>query len=115
MATPKSQKPPDRVVYAEFGAAIERPPATERPELPANQQPLKVQASRKGRKGKTVTIISGFQAQPATLADLCKKLKAQCGSGGTVKEQTIEIQGDHRPQVVQTLGQLGYPVKLSGG
>jgi translation initiation factor 1 len=114
MAT-KPHQPKDRVVYAEFGPATERPPAIERPELPPQQQNLKVQASRKGRKGKTVTVISGFAANSATLTELCKKLKAQCGSGGTVKEQAIEIQGDHRPQVMQTLSQLGYPAKLSGG
>ncbi|MBW4553568.1 MAG: translation initiation factor [Aphanocapsa sp. GSE-SYN-MK-11-07L] len=114
MAT-KPPQPKDRVVYAEFGAATERPPATERPDLHPQQQNLKVQAARKGRKGKTVTVISGFEASAATLAELGKKLKAQCGSGGTVKAQTIEIQGDHRPQVMQILSQLGYPVKLSGG
>lgn len=115
MATFKSHPPQDRVIYAEFGAASQRPPATARPEVPIASQNLKVQASRKGRKGKTVTIISGFQAQPESLAELCKKLKAQCGAGGTVKDQEIEIQGDHRPQVMQVLSQLGYPVKLSGG
>jgi translation initiation factor 1 len=111
----KSAPPKDRVVYAEFGPASDRPPATERPELPPQQQNLKVQASRKGRKGKTVTVISGFEANPATLAELCKQLKAQCGSGGTLKEQEIEIQGDHRPQILQILSQMGYKVKLSGG
>jgi len=72
-----------------------------------------VQASRKGRKGKTVTVISGFQAKPETLATLLKQLKTQCGSGGTVKEDTIEIQGDQK--LVQLLAQLGYKAKISGG
>ncbi len=79
--------------YREFGD--DNSPATERPiaELPPQQQNLKVQASRKGRKGKTVTVISGFQAKPETLADLVKQLKTQCGTGGTVKDNEIEIQG----------------------
>jgi len=105
----------DRFVYREFGN--DNPAAMERavPELPASQQNLRVQASRKGRKGKTVTVISGFQAKPETLAALVKQLKAQCGSGGTLKEDTIEIQGDHTQKLVQILTQLGYKAKISGG
>lgn len=105
----------DRVVYREFGndnsAAVERAV----PELPAREQNLRVQASRKGRKGKTVTVISGFQAKPETLAALVKQLKSQCGTGGTVKENEIEIQGDHTQKLVQILTQLGYKAKISGG
>lgn len=106
----------DRVVYSEFGGhtnsdAFERPVA----ELPPNQQNLRVQATRKGRKGKTVTVITGFQAKPETLADLLKKLKTQCGAGGTVKDNEIEIQGDHAQKLVQLLTQLGYKAKVSGG
>jgi translation initiation factor 1 len=115
MGTAK-RKSGDRAVYSEFGAAMERPSeATARPDLPPSQQSLRVQASRKGRKGKTVTVISGFQAKPETLAELAKKLKAQCGTGGTVKDSTIEIQGDHAQQLVQLLQGLGYPTKISGG
>ncbi|GAB4366215.1 MAG: translation initiation factor [Elainellaceae cyanobacterium] len=106
----------DRVVYSEFGSsshseAIERPVA----ELPPNQQNLRVQASRKGRKGKTVTVISGFQAKPETLADLLKKLKTQCGAGGTIEENEILIQGDHAQKLVQLLTEMGYKAKVSGG
>ncbi len=116
----KSSKPKTsaqtRIVYSEFGnhenqAAQQRPI----PDLPAAQQSLKVQASRKGRKGKTVTVISGFQARPETLTALLKSLKAQCGAGGTVKEAEIEIQGDHTQKIVQILTQLGYKTKISGG
>ncbi|MBD1890299.1 MULTISPECIES: translation initiation factor [unclassified Coleofasciculus] len=106
----------NRVIYSEFGNtdnsdALERPV----PELPPNQQNLKVQASRKGRKGKTVTVISGFQVKPETLEALAKQLKAQCGTGGTVKENAIEIQGDHTQKLVQVLATLGYKAKISGG
>lgn len=97
------------------GRGVDHPAALSRPELPAVQQDLRVQASRKGRKGKTVTLITGFQAQPETLVELAKKLKAQCGAGGTVKGQEIEVQGDHCPKIVQVLSQLGYKVKVSGG
>lgn len=106
----------NRVIYSEFGNtdnsdALERPV----PELPSNQQNLKVQASRKGRKGKTVTVISGFQVKPETLEVLAKQLKAQCGTGGTVKENAIEIQGDHTQKLVQVLATFGYKAKISGG
>lgn len=106
----------NRVVYQEFGtqsnsAAFERGIQ----ELPPNQQNVRVQASRKGRKGKTVTVISGFQAKPETLNQLLKQLKNQCGAGGTVKDDTLEIQGDHAQKLVQILTELGYKAKISGG
>jgi translation initiation factor 1 len=74
-----------------------------------------VQTTRKGKGGKTVTVVSGFQSSPETLAQLLKQLKAKCGSGGTVKDDTLEIQGDHRQTLVQLLVTLGYPAKISGG
>ncbi|MGE5658787.1 MAG: translation initiation factor [Actinomycetota bacterium] len=106
----------NRVVYSEFGnyensAAVERAV----PELPPSQQNLRVQASRKGRGGKTVTVITGFQEKPETLATLLKQLKTQCGAGGTVKENEIEIQGDHKQKLVEILTKLGYKAKISGG
>jgi translation initiation factor 1 len=105
----------DRVVYSEFGNAA-NPDAFARgvPDLPPNQQNLKVQATRKGKGGKTVTEITGFQAKPETLGDLMKKLKTQCGAGGTVKENAIEIQGDHTQKLVEILIKLGYKAKASG-
>jgi translation initiation factor 1 len=111
-----SQSSSNRVAYQEFGSNG-NPDAVERAtrELPPNQQNLRVQATRKGRGGKTVTVISGFQAKPETLADLLKKLKTQCGSGGTVKDDTLEIQGEHAQKLVQILVQLGYKAKISGG
>jgi translation initiation factor 1 len=104
----------DRVAYTEFGAAP-KAKATARPDPPAKQQPLKIQATRSGRKGKTVTVVSGFQSSSASLTELAKKLKTQCGTGGAVKDQTIEIQGDHRQKLKEVLEGLGYPVKFSGG
>ncbi|MEL6354751.1 MAG: translation initiation factor [Cyanobacteria bacterium J06627_28] len=104
----------DRVVYSEFGTAGD---ATARPEpdLPPDQQDLRVQVSRKGRKGKSVTVISGFTHNAKTLAALAKKLKASCGSGGTVAGSTIEIQGEHAPKLVSLLTDKGYKAKISGG
>ena len=105
-----------RIVYSEFGN-VDNSAALQRgiPEIPQNQQNLKVEASRKGRGGKTVTIISGFRGKPETLADLAKQLKAQCGTGGTVKENEIEIQGEHKQKLLEILTKLGYKAKISGG
>ena len=106
----------ERVVYSEFGNhdnadALKR--AT--PDLPPNQQNVRVEASRAGRKGKTVTIVRGFQTSPETLAELLKKLKALCGAGGTMKDNELEIQGDHKQKIVEFLVKLGYKAKASGG
>ena len=72
-------QPDKRVIYSEFGNSANSD-AFERPiqDLPPNQQNLRVQATRRGRGGKTVTVISGFQSKPETLTALMKQLKAQC-------------------------------------
>ncbi len=105
-----------RIVYSEFGN-VDNSAAMQRgtPEVAPNQQNLKVEASRKGRGGKTVTVISGFQGKPELLADLAKQLKAQCGTGGTVKENEIEIQGEHKQKIAEILKKMGYKAKISGG
>ncbi|MFM7558557.1 translation initiation factor [Cylindrospermopsis raciborskii] len=105
----------NRIVYREFGKdqseALERPV----PELPPNQQNIRIQATRAGRKGKTVTLISGFKNKQENLINLLKQLKAQCGTGGTLKENEIEIQGDHKQKILEILLKLGYKAKISGG
>jgi len=109
----KKQGKEEKVVWREFGndAAMERG----KPDLPPNQQSIRVQPTRKGKGGKTVTIISGFQVRSETLKDLLKQLKNQCGTGGTVKDDTLEIQGDHAEKLVELLKQMGYQAKKSGG
>jgi len=102
----------DRVVYSEFGQHDE--PVVERVDVSPAEQNIKVQATRKGRGGKTVTIASGFQHAPATLKALLKVVKSQCGTGGTVRDATLEIQGDAATKVADVLRSRGYPVKVSG-
>ncbi|MGK7954012.1 MAG: stress response translation initiation inhibitor YciH, partial [Crocosphaera sp.] len=58
---------------------------------------------------------TGFQHSPDSLNKLLKQLKSQCGSGGTMKDDTLEIQGDHRQKLLKVLEDLGYKVKISGG
>ncbi len=116
MAKITSNQPEKRIIYSEFGNSEDHP-ALQRPinELPPSQQNIRIQTSSKGRKGKTVTIISGFQSSPETLQTLLKQLKTQCGSGGTVKDDTLELQGDHKQKLLQIMKDLGYKAKLSGG
>jgi translation initiation factor 1 len=76
---------------------------------------VRVSLDTKGRKGKGVTVISGLSVPPAELKELAKRLKQRCGSGGTVKEGTIEVQGDHREVMVAELTGLGHKVKRAGG
>lgn len=83
--------------------------------LPPSQQTAGILRERKGRGGKTVTIIRDLQLTPEDLKALSAKLKTACGTGGTVKEGAIEIQGDHREHVAQVLRAQGYKTKFIGG
>ena len=104
-----------RIAYQEFGSPDSQALERAVPDLPPERQDLRIQATRSGRKGKTVTIISGFQHNPDTLGKLLKKLKSQCGSGGTVKDNSLEIQGDHKQKLLEIVTKLGYKAKISGG
>lgn len=79
------------------------------------QQTVYVERDRKGRGGKTVTVISNLPAPAATLEKLLKQFKALCGAGGTLKEGNLEIQGDHRDKLIEKLKEMGYQVKQKGG
>jgi len=76
---------------------------------------VRVGRETKGRRGKGVSVIRGLPLTGAALEDLATRLKKRCGSGGTVHDGTIEIQGDHRDVLVAELSKLGYAVKRSGG
>ena len=69
----------------------------------------------KGRKGAGVTVITGIPLDGDELKALAKELKNRCGSGGTVKDGTIEIQGDHRDGVLAELARRGFTAKRAGG
>ncbi len=76
---------------------------------------VRVGRSTKGRKGKGVTVITGIALPAEALKILAKELKQKCGSGGTVKDGVIEIQGEHRNFLVEELKKRGYAAKKSGG
>jgi len=76
---------------------------------------IRISRETKGRKGKGVTLISGFDLAPSDLKALAKKLKKSCSTGGTIKDDIIEIQGDHRETIKGQLEKMGHTVKLAGG
>jgi translation initiation factor 1 len=82
---------------------------------PVGDGVVRVSRQTKGRGGKSVTLIKGLALDPVALALLGKQLRMACGSGGTVKDGVIEIQGDHCELVVEALGKHGHHAKRAGG
>lgn len=87
----------------------------DRPSKPPSEQQVKVGRESKGRGGKTVTLITGLSLSNADKEKLLKELKSGCACGGTVGEDALELQGDHRDRVVELLIKKGYRAKKSGG
>lgn len=83
--------------------------------VPAGDGVVRVSRETKGRGGKSVTVVKGVPLADAELVQLGKKLKAACGSGGTVKDGVIEVQGDHLAGVIEWLKKQGWTVKQAGG
>jgi translation initiation factor 1 len=104
-----------RLVYSTDGGdrrRTDRRPADPKP-LPPSDGIVRVFREKGGRGGKTVTVVRGLPA--AQLERLASELKRRCGSGGAVKADTVEIQGDHREKAASLLEAKGYKVKLAGG
>ncbi len=87
----------------------------EAPPPPRADGVVRVGRETKGRKGAGVTIVTGVPLTGLELTALAKTLKQRCGSGGTVKDGVIELQGDHRDLIVTELTKRGWTVKRSGG
>lgn len=83
--------------------------------LPPGPQEAHIRREKKGRGGKTVTVVYNLRLGPDQLKELGKHLRQACGTGGTVKEGIIEIQGDHREKVAGVLQAAGYRTKFTGG
>ncbi|MCD4793472.1 MAG: translation initiation factor [Bacteroidales bacterium] len=79
--------------------------------LPPEEQNLKVEIDKKKRKGKTVTLISGFIGTDEDIKTLAKSLKTKCGVGGSVKDNEILIQGDFKKKIIDILDSMNYSVK----
>ena len=83
--------------------------------MPQSDGIVRVGRETKGRKGKGMTLISGVPLPPDELKKLAQELKKKCGTGGTLKDGVIEIQGDHRDALIELLKAKGWTVKRSGG
>jgi translation initiation factor 1 len=75
----------------------------------------RVSLDSKARGGKMVTVVRGLRLDAVALAELGKRLRTQCATGGTVKDATLELQGDHCERVISLLEQSGWQVKRAGG
>lgn len=83
--------------------------------LPPQQQTVYLHRDSKGRGGGVMTLVKNLVLTEEDTKDLAKKLKQLCGSGGTVKQGVIEIQGEHREKIAEALKKMGYKVKIAGG
>ncbi len=101
-----------RLVYADDGSHNK---ASSNEQVVPGQIKLKIYLEKKGRGGKTVTLISNFPDNQAYFKDLLKKLKNHCSCGGSLKNQTIELQGDHKQKAKAYLEKLGFQVQFAGG
>lgn len=112
MAKKKKQSNKDGIVYStnpDFSLEPDEQPV-ETP-LPGEQR-LKVGRESKGRGGKVVTLVRGFEGAEDDLKDLGKLVKSRCGTGGSVKDGEIVIQGDRRQDVADVLRKEGYKVTV---
>lgn len=82
---------------------------------PPGEQTAGISREKKGRGGKTVTVIRGLELTADDLKALSSELKKACGTGGTARDGVIEIQGDHREKLAAHLRSLGYKTKFTGG
>ncbi|MAT51878.1 MAG: stress response translation initiation inhibitor YciH [Porticoccaceae bacterium] len=103
-----------RLVYSTDKGRI-RPEDTAPAIPPPGDGIVRIRRETSGRKGKGVTTISGLSLDNGTMVQMAKKLKQLCGTGGTVKDGVVEIQGDHREKIRDALVKEGYTVKLAGG
>ncbi|MBM3412954.1 MAG: translation initiation factor [Bacteroidetes bacterium] len=94
----------------DFSFESEQP--DEQDTLPPGSQQLRLLLDTKQRAGKAVTLVTGFIGKTNDLEELGKKLKNHCGSGGSVKNGEVLVQGNHRQKLAQFLSKLGYKVKF---
>jgi len=80
-----------------------------------HQQTVYLHRESAGRGGKAVTLVKNLSLSAEDMKLLAKKLKQECGTGGTIKDGVIEIQGKHREKIAALLSRLGYKVKIAGG
>ena len=95
--------------------SLQRPSGAEKQPIAKAEQTVRVQPTRGGKGGKTVTVIRGLELDPGGLKALLKKLKTRIGSGGTTRNGLIELQGDQVEIALDLLSKEGYRPKRAGG
>ena len=83
--------------------------------LPPQQQTIYLHRESSGRRGNVVTLVKNLVLSADDLKALAKKLKQECGTGGTIKNGVIEMQGEQRERISESLRKMGYKVKVAGG
>ncbi|NCC72589.1 MAG: translation initiation factor [Sphingobacteriia bacterium] len=112
----KNRKITGNIVYSTNQDLVRLNEADEQIEtLPPQDQNLRVWIDRKQRKGKAVTLITGFAGSDEAMNELARMLKTKCGTGGSAKDGEIIIQGEMREKVLEILKGLGYRAKAAGG
>lgn len=108
-------KESSRLVYSTETGRIK--PDKSKPATPASSQDgiVRLKKESKGRGGKGVTLITGLPLNESELKSLAKELKQLCGTGGTIRDGIIEIQGEQREKLKPALENKGYTVKIAGG
>jgi len=112
----KNKKKKGDIVYStnpDFNYSFDEEESEET--LPPSRQDLRVMLDRKQRKGKEVTLVTGFKGSEDDLKELGRELKSSCGAGGTVKNGEILVQGDFRDKILDILHDKGYKAKKAGG
>jgi translation initiation factor 1 len=116
-----------RLVYSTDSGRVQPAPSSSKPKAANPSKPKAANASvpedgvvrlfreRGNRGGKVVTVIRGLPQRGPALEALASEMRKLCGAGGTVREDAVEIQGDHRERLAERLRALGYQVKLAGG
>lgn len=118
-----NQKQSSRPVYStalgrlcpDCGNAVKACRCSQHSAAPSGDGVVRVSRQTKGRKGKGVTLITGIPLQGEALKACAAELRQLCATGGAVKGDVVEIQGDHRDRVIEVLSRRGWTVKRSGG
>lgn len=104
-----------RLVYSTETGRVKEAKDADKKIVGSTDGVIRVTRQTKGRNGKPVSIATGFSLDAQELKSLAKNLKQICGTGGTVKDGSIEIQGDQRDKIVEFLKTKGFDAKKSGG
>ncbi|MFC1706226.1 translation initiation factor [Planctomycetota bacterium] len=113
--SPKEDPSAGRLVYSTLGGRVCAVSGSAEEDMPQGDGVVRVRAEKKGRRGKVVTTVTGVPLKKSALKTLARDLRKHCGSGGTVKNGVIEVQGDFVDALLSELRKRGFTVKRAGG